>query len=63
MATKKRFIQETAWVSLLAKRRDEVAKIRDKLRDDVATLLGLENCCSRAVEDLDSAIEALSELA
>ncbi len=51
------------WIDVLKKRQAEVAKVRDKLRDDVEEIEMLKDSCERAYDDLQRAIEALSELA
>jgi hypothetical protein len=51
------------WRKVLEKRRDEVAKVRDKLEKDLDEMSGLLDSCQRAHEDIESAIAALSELA
>ena len=40
----------------------QIAKDRDALRDLMDEAEGLEDCCSRAHDDLESAVDALSEL-
>ncbi len=51
------------WIDVLKKRQAEVAKVRDKLRTDVEEIEMLKDSCERAYDDLQRAIEALSELA
>jgi hypothetical protein len=51
------------WIEVLKKRQEEVGKVRDKLRADVEEMDMLKDSCERAHEDLQRAIEALSELA
>jgi hypothetical protein len=55
--------QIASWKKKIEKRRDEVGKMRDKLRDDMDEMDMLKECCDRAVENMDAAIDALSELA
>lgn len=43
-------------------RRKAIGIERDKLRDAVSEMEELEECCSRAYDDLTNAIDALSEL-
>lgn len=56
-------MKASALKTLLKKRRDEVGRIRDKLRSDLQELEALADSCSRAYDDLDNAVEALSEYA
>lgn len=51
------------WKSILEKRQSEVAMLRDRIRDDVSEMESLADCCERAHEDIERAIDALSELA
>lgn len=46
----------------LETRRKAVAKERDKLQDLKSEMDELEECCARAHDDLENAIDALSEL-
>lgn len=48
---------------LLQKRLDEVGIVRDKLRDDLSDLTELKERCEQAYDDIQSAINLLSELA
>lgn len=48
---------------LIEARRDQVAKIRDKIRDEVDELEGLLSSCDEAHEALQSAIDYLSQYA
>lgn len=41
----------------------QVGMVRDKLRDDISKFEDLKDTCDRAYENLQSAIQALSELA
>jgi hypothetical protein len=51
------------WTDVLKKRQAEVAKVRDSIVDDIDEMDGLKSSCDRAYDDLQSAINALSELA
>jgi len=51
-----------AIVKLIKKRQEEVAKVRDKLRDDIYNLEALQEDCDRAYDCLQDAADALSEL-
>jgi chromosome segregation ATPase len=50
-------------IKQIEKRRDAVGKERDKLDDLISELEELRNCCERAWDDLQTARDALSELA
>jgi predicted nucleic acid-binding Zn-ribbon protein len=60
MASKK---QINTWIRQIERKRDEVGKLRDKIREMADEINALEECCERAWDDLHSAIDALSELA
>ena len=49
-------------ISLLEQRKNNIAKERDKLREILAEYEEMIDCSERAIENLDGAIEALSEL-
>ena len=51
------------WIDVLKKRQIQVAAVRDKLREDVEEIEGLKESCERAYDDIQHAIDALSELA
>ena len=51
------------WKQVLQKHQTDVGKVRDKLRHDMSEMDGLAESCERAYEDLQHAIDALSELA
>lgn len=51
------------WIEVLKKRQEEVGKVRDKLRDDLDEMEMLKETCDRAYDDMQRAVEALSELA
>ena len=55
--------QIDGWKRKIELQRAKVAKMRDGLRDCKDELEGLEECCQRAEENLQYAIDALSELA
>ena len=46
----------------IEKRKVAIGKERDKLRDFISELEELEETCSRAYDDLQNAVHALSEL-
>lgn len=48
---------------LLEKRLKEVCAIRDKLRDDISEFEDLKDDCEQAYDNIQSAIDKLSELA
>ena len=48
-------------IKQLEKRRDAVGKERDKLGNLIAELDGLRDSCNRAYDDMQHAIDALSE--
>lgn len=50
-------------IKQIEKRRDAVGKERDRLDDLIGELEGLRDSCDRAWADLQSARDALSELA
>ena len=50
-------------IKQLEKHRDKIGKDRDALRDFEAEVENLRETCERAYEDLQCAIEALSEQA
>lgn len=50
-------------IKKIESRRDDIGKERDKLDDMIAELEALRDCCERAWDDLQSARDALSELA
>lgn len=50
-------------IKQIEKRRDAVGKERDRLDDLIGELEGLRDSCDRAWDDLQSARDALSELA
>lgn len=60
MATKK---QIETWKKILERRRVDVGKLRDAIRKDVDEMSALEKTCDRAADDIQNAIDALSELA
>ena len=49
--------------TLLKARQREVGKVRDKLRKDISDFEDLADTCERAFDDIESALQALSELA
>ncbi len=49
--------------SLLKARQREVGKVRDKLRNDISEFEDLADTCERAYDDIQCALDALSELA
>lgn len=51
------------WIDVLKRRQAEVCKVRDKLREDCEEIEMLKDSCERAYDDIQSAIDALSELA
>lgn len=51
------------WVKVLKDRQKEVGSVRDKLRDELDEMTGLKESCERAFDDLQRAIDTLSELA
>ena len=51
------------WIKQLEKHHMAVGAERDKLRETISQMEELEECCSRAHDDLQNAIDALSELA
>ena len=51
-----------AWTRQLKKRLAEVGKLRDAIRADVSEMQALEENCERAYQDMERAIDALSEL-
>lgn len=55
--------QIRAWKAVLKQRVREVAVVRDTIRDDISDMESLAECCDRAYDDMQRAIEALSELA
>lgn len=59
MATKKKI---SSWITKLKEREKALAKERDCLDDMIYEFEGLKECCERAMEDLISAIDTLSEL-
>lgn len=52
----------TRWIEVLKKRQAEVGKVRDKIRDDLDEMEMLKDSCERAYDDMQRAIDALSEL-
>lgn len=52
-----------SWMKKIEKKREEVGLLRDKLREMQDEVAALEESCERAWDGLDSAIDALSELA
>jgi hypothetical protein len=46
----------------LEKRQRAIAKVRDKLREDIAEAAQLEEDCTEAYENLSLAIDALSRM-
>lgn len=50
-------------MATLEKRRVAIGAERDKLRDIISEYLDLAETCERAADDLQNAIDALSELA
>lgn len=50
-------------VKILNKRIAEVSKLRDQLRYDISEFESILDTCERALDDLQSAVNALSELA
>lgn len=52
-----------AWIAKIERHRAEVAKARDRLNESIDEMESLRDCCERAHQDLENAIEALSELA
>jgi septal ring factor EnvC (AmiA/AmiB activator) len=52
-----------SWKKKIEKKRDEIAKTRDQLRELIGELEALEDCCYRAHESLQDAADALSEMA
>lgn len=52
-----------SWIKQLEKRQKAIGVERDKLREALGQMEELEECCQRAYDDLQNAIEALSELA
>ena len=51
------------WKQVLQKHQTDVGKVRDRLRRDISEMDGLAESCERAYDDLQHAIDALSELA
>lgn len=56
-------IPHKTWIKQLEVHRDRVGIERDRLRETMAEMEGLSENCERAAENLQSAIDALSELA
>ena len=52
----------SAWKKQLQKRLKEVAELRDAIRDDLSEMGQLHEECERAYEDMERAVDALSEL-
>jgi len=55
--------QAKTWKRQLQKRQKEVGAIRDAIRDDLSDMEGLKETCDIAYDDMQRAIDALSELA
>jgi hypothetical protein len=51
-----------AWQRQLLKRQKEVGALRDKIRDDLSEMEDLQDTCQTAYEDIQRAIDSLSEL-
>ena len=53
----------STWKKVLEKNQRTIGKVRDKLREDLSEMEGLAESCDRAFDDVQRAIDALSELA
>lgn len=56
-------LETKQWKKTLEKRMKEVGSVRDQIREDISEMEDLRDCCERAYEDIQRAIDALSELA
>lgn len=52
-----------AWAAQIIKRQIQVGKVRDAIREDIADMEDLADNCDEAYENMQRAIDALSELA
>jgi hypothetical protein len=55
--------QSAAITKRIETHRSEVGKLRDSIRESISELESLEDTCERALNSLDDAADALSELA
>jgi len=59
---RRRRMTDNQFVTKLKTRMKNIASERDKLRNMMSTARDLAEVCDRAVEDIENAIESLSEL-
>jgi len=52
-----------AWIKKLEAHRAKVAKVRDELREAMYEMEAMRDTCVEAYENIDAAIDRLSELA
>jgi hypothetical protein len=52
-----------AWQKQIKRRQEQVGKLRDSIRDEISEMESLADCCERAYDDMQNAMDALSELA
>ncbi len=52
----------STWIKTLKDRQLAIGKERDKLREAISDMESLEECCTTAYDNIQYAIDALSEL-